>query len=73
MPAGKGTYGKKVGRPKAKKKLKKKAKKMETGYMLVSLTKAFLLIKLDLSLVISLLKLLGNLLKVSQLKMSVKC
>ena len=31
MPAGKGTYGRKVGRPKAKKKLKKKAKKMSYG------------------------------------------
>ncbi len=31
MPAGKGTYGKKVGRPKAKKKIKKKAKKMSYG------------------------------------------
>jgi hypothetical protein len=32
MPAGKGTYGSKVGRPKAKKKkAKKKAKKMNYG------------------------------------------
>lgn len=30
MPAGKGTYGKKVGRP-PKKKAKKKAKKMNYG------------------------------------------
>ena len=31
MPAGKGTYGKKVGRPPKKKKAKKKAKKMNYG------------------------------------------
>ncbi len=31
MPAGKGTYGRKVGRPKTKKKAKKKAKKMNYG------------------------------------------
>ena len=42
-------------------------------YMSVSLMKVSLLIKLDLLLVTSLLKLLANLLKVSQLKMSVKC
>tara|TARA_R100001510_G_scaffold52378_1_gene53047 strand:- start:1076 stop:1183 length:108 start_codon:yes stop_codon:yes gene_type:complete len=35
MPKGKGTYGKKVGRPPAKKKKKKKAKKkmrVSSGY-----------------------------------------
>ena len=31
MPAGKGTYGKKVGKPAKKKKAKKKAKKMNYG------------------------------------------
>ena len=31
MPAGKGTYGRKVGRPAKKKKAKKKAKKMNYG------------------------------------------
>jgi len=32
MPAGKGTYGKKVGRPKAKKPLKKKKNKKKSMY-----------------------------------------
>ena len=31
MPAGKGTYGSKVGRPKAKKKKAKKKKKKKNG------------------------------------------